>query len=70
MVADFADFAGNGALEGDRLLLPGFGTAADGARLVRLSVTDWQALSADGAAPASFRLANAAGLHASDALFG
>jgi Ca2+-binding RTX toxin-like protein len=64
------DFAGDGALEGDSLLLLGFGSAASGAQILRLNATDWLVSSGDGLASAVIRLTNAASLHATDYAFG
>jgi serralysin len=63
------DFAGNGASAGDSLRFQGYGTAAEGARLVRLDATHWQINSADGLIHDSITLANGTGIHVSDYLF-
>jgi Ca2+-binding RTX toxin-like protein len=64
------DFLGNGTRSGDTLLFLGYGTAAEGAKLLRLSATDWQVVSADGLTSETIRINNATEVHASDVLFG
>ncbi len=54
------DFAGNGAAAGDRLVLTGYGTAAQGASFVHLTATTWQVTSAEGLADETIVFANGA----------
>jgi Ca2+-binding RTX toxin-like protein len=63
------DFRGNGALAGDRLLFLGYGTEAEGARLTRLTTTEWQVVSADGLTAETIRFTGGPAIHASDISF-
>lgn len=63
------DFAGNGALAGDRLVFQGYGTAAQGASVTVINAGTWSINSFDGATHDTLYVSNAATLHVSDYSF-
>jgi len=64
------DFDGAGAAAGDRIILFGYGTIAQGASFVQLDANTWVINSADGQVHDLISFANGAPIHASDIIFG
>jgi Ca2+-binding RTX toxin-like protein len=64
-----SDFQGANLPGGDLLHLTGFGTAAEGATLIRIAGNDFRATSADGLTVVTIRLTGVTALGADDVLF-
>ncbi len=63
------DFAGNGALAGDRIVFEGYGLAAQGASFEALGGGAWRVTSADGAVAEVITFQGNPAIHGSDYLF-